>query len=207
LRFDAVNHFHQPAAGYRFSTDSILLAEFADLKKARRVADLGAGCGVVGLCALEKDAGRAVEHLFFVEREESFFPALPLNVALYQPRARAALAVIRADWRRIKPEDCDGAFDYILVNPPYFPQKSGRPCRSAAREAARREAPGGLAQLCQALARLLKPAGRAAAVFPAARRADLERELAAVDITPARARLIPPEAESRPRLMLLEGVI
>ena len=51
--YDSVMNFHQPEKGYRFSADSISLADFVDLSGVRRAADLGAGCGVVGLAALE----------------------------------------------------------------------------------------------------------------------------------------------------------
>ncbi|MDL2260381.1 hypothetical protein LJB99_05870 [Deltaproteobacteria bacterium OttesenSCG-928-K17] len=60
---DAVSHFHQPQDGYRFSADSILLADFVDISNRKNVADLGAGCGVVGLCALEKSSVHTTTNL------------------------------------------------------------------------------------------------------------------------------------------------
>jgi tRNA1Val (adenine37-N6)-methyltransferase len=40
---------YQPRRGYRFSVEAVLLARFAATRPARRVLDLGAGCGVVAL--------------------------------------------------------------------------------------------------------------------------------------------------------------
>ncbi len=41
--------FHQPKRGYRFSVDAPLLAGFVEVRPDDLVADLGAGCGVVGI--------------------------------------------------------------------------------------------------------------------------------------------------------------
>lgn len=43
---------HQPAGCFRFSADALLLASFAGGASARSFADLGTGCGVVGLALL-----------------------------------------------------------------------------------------------------------------------------------------------------------
>ncbi|AAS94935.1 hypothetical protein DVU_0452 [Nitratidesulfovibrio vulgaris str. Hildenborough] len=43
---------HQPAGSFRFSADALLLASFAGGTAARSFADLGTGCGVVGLALL-----------------------------------------------------------------------------------------------------------------------------------------------------------
>lgn len=39
----------QPERGFRLGTDSVLLAEFLSLPANASVADLGAGCGTLGL--------------------------------------------------------------------------------------------------------------------------------------------------------------
>ena len=39
----------QPARGYRFNIDSLLLADFAGPRRAERCVDLGAGVGTVAL--------------------------------------------------------------------------------------------------------------------------------------------------------------
>src|SRR2546423_1974153 len=39
----------QPRRGYRFSVDSILLADFAAPRRHHRVLELGAGCGVISV--------------------------------------------------------------------------------------------------------------------------------------------------------------
>ncbi len=162
---DAINEFHQPAQGYRFSADSIYLAEQAEFGQARQAADFGAGCGVVGLCALEKKKP-PLESFFFVERQPDFWPHLSLNLALYQPRTQTRLRLVTLDWRLLSIEHFGGPLDYILVNPPYFSAGSGRPSPNPGREAARRLIYGDMSDLFKALCRLLSPAGRALVMSP-----------------------------------------
>lgn len=163
---DAINHFHQPSNGYRFSADSIYLADQADFQASSTAADFGAGCGVVGLCALEKKKPAALKRLFLVEREPAFFPSLEINIALYQPRTRVELIMVGRDWRDLEPADFGGPLDYALANPPYFPVNS-RPSPDPLRDAARREVHGNLNDLIAALQRLMSPAGQALIITPA----------------------------------------
>ena len=198
-RFDAVAHFDQPGRGYRFSADSIWLAEFVAAEGGLRAADFGAGCGVAGLVALEKGRLRGLECLFFLEREPLFQPHLDHNLRLYQPRTAVQLSSLIKDWREARPEDFGGPLDYVMVNPPYFNAKASRPSPEPTRDAARRELFGGLADLCASLTRLLTPStGRAALVLPEARRAELDQALAKAGLAVVRA-------SSRPRLMLIEA--
>ena len=40
---------YQNKKGYRFSVDALLLYSFVNLRRAYRIADLGAGSGIVGI--------------------------------------------------------------------------------------------------------------------------------------------------------------
>ncbi len=214
---DAVRDFHQPEPGYRFSEDSIALADFADLAGVGRVADFGAGCGVVGLAALEngRPAGggapegrcaASVREMFFVEREPELLASLEKNVALYRPRTAAKLTVLARDWREVGPADFGGRLDCVLVNPPFFPKNAGRAAARPGRDAARREIHGGLAELLDSLARVLAPGGRLALVFPAARREELEAGLAGRGCSlRRRAAVAPARPGGAPRPVLLEA--
>jgi tRNA1Val (adenine37-N6)-methyltransferase len=197
--FDAIHNFHQPENAYRFSADSIILAEFVEAAGAARLADLGAGCGIVGLSALEKGRAPAARDYFFVEVNSGCMEALAANLALYQPRTRARLHPVNGDWRSLNPDDFGGPLDYIMVNPPYFPQGSGRPSQNPGSNAARHEIHGGLPDLCAAIARLLAPKGRAALMMPIKREAELLGALKANGLEQLRI--------SRPgqRLVLMEA--
>jgi tRNA1Val (adenine37-N6)-methyltransferase len=203
--FDAVENFHQPENGYRFSTDSILLADFVRAEGLARLADFGAGCGVVGLCALEKGRAPQARHFFFVEQGADFQDSLAKNAALYQKRTTAKLHILHSDWRDVTPDDFGGPLDYVMVNPPYFTLHSGRPSRHPSADAARRERHGSLAELLQTLARLLAPGGRAAVMLPAARRDELLKLLQDNGFSVERLEIIYSAPGGRARLALAEA--
>ncbi len=206
--YDAVTNFHQPKNGYRFSADSLHLARFVDLKGVEAAADFGAGCGIVGLGALEYiRPGPSPARFFFVERQAELFACLDLNLDLYRPRTPSRLTGLKADWRELEPADFGGPLDYVMVNPPYFPLKSSRPSPDILRDEARREIHGGLAELAASLARLIKPGGRAALVLPFSRGGEAVKSLAGWGFSLRRAARVSGGSEEFPaRLVLLEAV-
>ena len=113
LTFDAIHNFYQPEKGYHFSADSLLLAEFVASDGADRVLDLGAGCGIVGLAALEKAQVSAAKNMYFVELQESLFHSLTKNIALYQEKTATKLHHLKSDWRQLTKEKFQGPIDYI----------------------------------------------------------------------------------------------
>lgn len=186
---DAVEHFHQPKNGYRSSADSILLADFVSVKRGERVADFGAGCGVVGLSALEKGRVRSVKQLFFVEREPVILGCLRENMSLYQPRTATELLMVPADWRKLTVDDFGGELDYVMVNPPYFGKNDGRLSPCPAVEAGRREIYGNLSDLIQCISLILASTGRVALVLPARRKEEL-LDIIKIDFTVTRFKVV-----------------
>jgi tRNA1(Val) A37 N6-methylase TrmN6 len=187
----------QPEKGYRFSEDSILLASLAfEAKEATRVgsaADLGAGCGVVGLEALVTGALSGIKALHLVEADANFLGYLQKNVkrAKNLINAPCKVEIHLKDWRDLNQGDFGGPLSYITSNPPYFTLQSGR---SGVRgNSARRESRGGLAELIEAAFSLLKVNGIFTLSFPRCRTYELikliKRRFQAVSINyPSRAK-------------------
>jgi tRNA1Val (adenine37-N6)-methyltransferase len=192
----------QPPSGYRFSEDSVLLARFLPAACGGRAADLGAGCGVVGLEALASGRLRGLDSMFLVERDRSFQGFLDANA---QRRAASGpsgprVEVIWADWREVGPGDFGGRLSVIVSNPPYVPAGAGRQ-PAPGRNQARREGPGGLEGLLDAAARLLEPGGRLFLSWPRRRLAELTRAAGLRSFFPA---AIQTPARERAPLVLAE---
>ena len=202
--YDAVVDFHQPK-DYGFTSDSILLAKFADFSGVGRAADFGAGCGIVGLCALENSVDHLIKRMFFVEAEPGFFEFLDKNLALYESRCQTALTSLKSDWRCLSKGDFDGPLDCILCNPPYFPLEEGRSSPSPLRDSARRERRGNLADLVAKCAELLTAKGRLALTLPFGRGAELESLLTRHGFAKRRAQAAWHKG-GKPRLLLLEAL-
>ncbi|MDR3154453.1 MAG: hypothetical protein LBW85_09355 [Deltaproteobacteria bacterium] len=123
----------QPARGYRFTRDSILLARYLPERSEGIVADLGAGCGVVVLEALAQGRLAGVGRIVLVEKDPRFLSFLEANVE----RARDIVPglppvfTLIADWKDLSPADLGGPATLAASNPPYFAPGTGRPPMAA----------------------------------------------------------------------------
>lgn len=139
--------------GYRFSTDDVLTAWAAVRAKpeARRLLDLGAGIGSVGLLALWKLPARA--HLAMVE-VQAVSHALASRTVSYNGLAERVTLHLQ-DLRRWP----GGEFDLVTASPPYRPLARGVRPQHAQRAAARCELHGDVFDYCFAAARSLGDTG------------------------------------------------
>lgn len=189
--------FWQPANGYRFSMDSVLLAAFAPLA-AGPVCDLGAGCGVLAvLLAARGPAGPFTA----VEIDPDLAECCRRNFA----EAGLAGAVLEGDLAAAAAELPAGGFDLLLCNPPFFAPGSGRLPPQPGRARARHGLALDDGDLFAAAARLLPKGGRLALCWPPARLADAFCGLRAARLEPKRLRLVHGRAGRPGRLALIEA--
>lgn len=138
-----------PPGCFPLTTDSMVLAYFARASGPRRVLDLGAGCGCLGLLLCAQDESCRVTGIELDERAH--------NGALENIRRNhlaQRMESICADVRRVPDSFAPGSFDCCISNPPYF---SGGPASHF--PAARREDECTLAQLMEAAAWAVKFGG------------------------------------------------
>jgi tRNA1Val (adenine37-N6)-methyltransferase len=143
----------QLRAGHRFSTDDFLTAWLAvdSHPGARRLLDLGAGIGSVGLMTLyhlSRDA-----HLTMVEAQEVSHALAKETVHLN------ALANVTAILGDLRETTLRGPFDLITGSPPYIPPGKGIASSNPQRAHARIELRGDVFDYCRAAARILEPDG------------------------------------------------
>jgi tRNA1(Val) A37 N6-methylase TrmN6 len=139
--------------GQRFSADDLLTAWAAvqAMPDARRVLDLGAGIGSVGLLALWKLPAEARLTMVEVQpishglaRRTVDYNALPGRVTLHLQDLR--------HWP-------GGTFDLVTASPPYLTPARGVCPQHAQRAAARFELHGDIFDYCRAAARSLSASG------------------------------------------------
>lgn len=148
-----------PEGEVPLGADSLLLADFLTLPPRARVADLGAGCGTLGVLLCARDPSCTVAG---IELRPEACRAAQENVRINGLEER--LTVQEGDVRRIRTLLPAGDFSCVIANPPYFPVGSGKAGRNSA--VARTEQCLTLAELCTAAAWLLPPGGRFALVHP-----------------------------------------
>jgi len=141
--------------GQRFSTDDSVTAWTAGRLRpdARRLADIGAGIGSVGLMTLHMVHPEATS--VFLEVQERSHRLCRKTIALNALDHRVELRLGDLRDADMLPES--GSFDLVTGSPPYFPVQEGVVSDNPQRAGARMELNGCVFDYCQTAARLMKP--------------------------------------------------
>lgn len=188
------------SAHFKLGTDSVLLADFANLSRARRGIDLGCGSGIIAMLLLARSEKLNMTGL---EINQDAAELAGKNMAVNSFGGRAE--IVAGDIRRHRELFRAGSFDLAVANPPYFPQKSGALSAESGRAAARGEVECTLEELCRAAAFLLKTGGSFCIVHRGERLSELMCLMSGCGIEPKRLRLVQHKANSAPSLALVEG--
>lgn len=116
-----------PEGEVPLGADSLLLADFLTLPPRARVADLGAGCGTLGVLLCARDPSCTVAG---IELRPEACRAAQENVRINGLKER--LTVLEGDVRHIRALLPAGDFSCVIANPPYFPVGSGKAGRNSA---------------------------------------------------------------------------
>ncbi|MFN3480443.1 MAG: tRNA1(Val) (adenine(37)-N6)-methyltransferase, partial [Thermodesulfovibrionales bacterium] len=148
---------YQPRAGYRFSVDSLLLFNFVNLQRAKKIADLGAGSGIIGIL-LAKKYNESTVCLF--EIQPALFESARRNIEINSLQERVeALNVDMKEIPSLYPS-LRSNFDIVVSNPPFRKIRSGRINPDKERAMARHEIAIDLQGLVAVSEFLLRPGGR-----------------------------------------------
>lgn len=190
---------YQRKDGYRFSVDALLLYSFVNLRAAERIADMGAGSGIVGLLLAKKYPEAEVA---LIELQEGLFELAEKNIALngLSDRVRA----VRSDIRDL-PGGL-GGFDLAVSNPPFRRPDSGLLNVHEERAIARHEIEINLKDLVKAASSILKEKGRFIIVYHPLRLAELMGELRAAALEPKRLGFVHGKKTHEAKIALLEAV-
>lgn len=194
----------QPARGYRFSLDPLLLAHFASASSPAprgKTVDLGAGSGVISLVLARRFGRKQVI-------------ALELQPRLYQLAARSValnglereVSVVLGDLRHAARTLGMGTFAQVVCNPPYLPAVWGRPSAEGERAIARHELSCSLSDVARASRDLLREGGELCVVHRASRLPELLEALRAHRLEPRRLRLVHPRLDRAANVALVGAV-
>jgi tRNA1(Val) A37 N6-methylase TrmN6 len=167
----------QPRRGYRVAVDAVLLAAAVDARPGERVLDLGCGVGAVALCLAARVPGI---DLVGVELQEALAGLAQRNVELNGMEKR--VQIVRHDIAAPLPADL-GAFDHVVTNPPYLAAAVADLPPDRAKALATVESSANLARWLGVAIDALKSGGTLTLIHRADRQAEIERHLAATDLT------------------------
>jgi tRNA1Val (adenine37-N6)-methyltransferase len=190
----------QPKTGFRFTLDSLLLADFCCIKPRDRILELGAGTGVISLL-LAKKFPRA--RFVADEVEPHAHDLLRQNIELNGLGDR--IVPVDRDIAHLSREITKNPFDVIVANPPYTQCGTGKKSPGPERQLARQDQAAPLG-IWLDRRDLLKNKGRYLLVFPAGRMAELITLLRAGKLEPKRLRAVHPYQDKPASLVLVEAI-
>lgn len=190
----------QKKKGYRFSIDSILLADFVSLKRRTRFIDIGCGSGIILFILAKRFSNTKGVGL---EIQENLETLARKNCRMNHLEDR--VEIVSGDARNIKNIFTARSFDAVIFNPPYRKLNSGRINPLPERAIARHEINGSLKDFLKAAQHLLKPAGTVFAIYPAKRLVELVYLFRNSGIEPKKMRLVFSDMASDAEFALVEG--
>lgn len=186
---------------YHFSTDTILLADFAAPKHGKKCVDLGTGCGTIPLLWLKRDQSLSVDA---VEIQKNACELAQKSAGL-NGISEDNLRIHNADLRELKGKLPFGYYDLVACNPPYKLGGSGITNPESEKLIARHECECTLDDICGAASSLLQFGGRLCVCQRPERLADVMESMRKFNIEPKRLRLVQQRKSKAPKLFLLEG--
>ncbi len=190
---------------YHFSTDTILLSNFANVKSRDRVVELGTGCGTMPLLWTRT---QKCNEIVALDIQSDAIDLLSRSIALNLEKGNenvSCITPLHADLKELKGILPFGAYDIVVCNPPYKLGGSGITNPEKEKLLARHEESCTLDDICSAAAKLLQFSGRFCICQRPERLADVMESMRKAGIEPKRLRLVQQRKDKEPKLFLLEG--
>ncbi|WP_027720510.1 tRNA1(Val) (adenine(37)-N6)-methyltransferase [Maridesulfovibrio zosterae] len=192
----------QPATGFRFSTDSLLLSSFASVPAIGRVLDLGTGCGVIPLGILLHNLNSDL-HVTGLEVNPEMIDAARNNIGTLGFADRIEIINGNVCKPYFAPAE---SFDVVVSNPPYRIEGRGRSCPDVFKNAARFEIEADLDVFSNAAARMVRNRGRVCFVFLAERLTELINSFTRHRLEPKRIKFVHGRLNTPSKVVMIEAV-
>ena len=193
-------HIIQSPDKFCFGMDAVLLSGFAYAKKGHRVIDLGTGTGILPLLLWAKTEG---EHFTGLEIQEESADMAKRSVA---GNNIANIEIVDGDIKSADKLFKRQSFDVVTSNPPYMINEHGITNPDAPKQIARHEILCTLEDVVKAAAYVLKSNGKFFMVHRPFRLPEVFENLRKYRLEPKRMRLVYPQIDKEPNMMLLEAV-
>ncbi|MFQ6724017.1 MAG: tRNA1(Val) (adenine(37)-N6)-methyltransferase [Clostridia bacterium] len=148
---------------YKFTSDSIKLAKFCNIKSTDNVLDMCAGCGVIGLYAYSINP---FNKIYFNDIQPKMCDIINQNIQLNNLQNKSK--VICKNLKDLNLNDFDKKLDIIICNPPYF-KLNGKINQENDIAICRHEIETNLEGIIYKASQLLKTKGKFYLVLPADR--------------------------------------
>lgn len=188
----------QKNGGYKFSTDSVLLANFGRARQKDIYVDLCSGSGVVAILFLCKNK---IQKGYCVELQERLADMAERSIEFNNLADK--LKVINQDLKDLNNVFASESVDVITVNPPY--NEVGETSATDEIAIATHELKTNLETIIKTSSKILKFGGKLYMVHRADRLADIMFELKKYKLEPKVLRIVYPKQGKAPNLVLVEA--
>jgi len=188
----------QKKAGYRFSIDPILLANFVRTKKHERILDIGTGCGIIPIYMSRKGCQN---EMVGVEIQKDLYEVALKNKML---SSCSNVTYLHDDIKSCFNALKKTPFHVVISNPPYTAERTGRQCPVPSRLVARHESHLSLSDLTSISSALLYKKGRFYVIYPSRRLGELINTARFAKLELKRLRFVYPRKEKGSNLFLAE---
>lgn len=195
FRFKQFNVINDKTA-MKVGTDGVLLGAWCDVAAARRVLDVGTGCGVIALMIAQRNAVATI-HAIDIEPEAVAEAVLNFQNSPWGNRLEAELIDFNVF-------GTDEKFDHIVSNPPFF--TSGVLPPEGSRNLARHATALSLEELVAHGKQLLTPGGLMSIIVPADAEQLIRRSAVTSGLNIGRLTAVIPVEGAAPKRLLCELV-
>ncbi len=165
--------------------DSFILAAHIQPDNAKKIIDVGCGCGIISLILAKKFPKLKITG---VEIQKDLYRFAQKNIITN--KLENTLDIIHENIKNIQVSDIKGKADIIVSNPPYKKKGSGRLNPDSQKAIARHEVTLDIDLLFHCSKRLLHSQGRVYIILPAQRLADLMRAMEPYQFAPCFIRFV-----------------
>ncbi len=193
---------YQKKTGYRFTIDSLLLVDFVNLTFPKKIADLGAGSGIIGILLAKRYTGARVL-LIEVQKELVELSRKNIEINMVSDRVMSLRGNIKnINNKHIKPN----SFNLVVSNPPFRKPLSGKVSPNSEKAISRHEISITLDDFINAAFYILRGKGRLCFIYHPSRLIEVIETLKDNRFEPKRIRFIHSFTHSDASMFLIEAV-
>jgi tRNA1Val (adenine37-N6)-methyltransferase len=200
---------YQHKSGYRFSADAVLLSAFINTPRLKKIADLGAGSGIIGLLLAKKYPAAEIT---LIELQENLVRLAEKNAVLNGLDKK--VKIVHADIRELfaggyMQKIGNGplhTYDLVVSNPPFRKTKTGLISPDDEKAMARHEIHLPIASLMKSAFSLLRHHGRLCVIYLPERLAEVMDAMRQHCLEPKRLCFVHSNVSAEAKMVLIEAV-
>ena len=193
-------YIYQPADGFRFGVDAVLLSEFTRIKPGENVLDMGTGTGIIPILLAAKTKGR---HFTGLEIQE--FSAAVARESVLLNKLEERIDIVNGDIKEASKLFGNESFNVIVSNPPYMIADHGLRNDTDEKYIARHEVLCIFDDIAREASRVLISKGRFYLIHRPFRLAELFMTLKKYKLEPKRMRLVHSYVDKEPQMVMIEA--